>query len=387
MADPLKILIFDESVVQRHLLSEIVSGLQDVEVVAVAATGKITLAKLSQIKVDLILFDVGLTLDNPIEIMKKIGNGFPDVGMVTLSAQDSASADLAIQTLEMGALDLLTKPDPAAGAAGRAEFKNQLEPILRAFRGKKHVRLAKRLTEGVTPRSGTAARPPEPAASQPAPRKTAVPARTTPPARVEDPWKKFEVVGVGVSTGGPNALAELIPLLPGDLGVPVLLVQHMPPTFTAALAASLDRKSALRVREGGEGMEILPNTVYIAPGGKHMVLQTGSAGPRIELNTDPPVNSCRPAVDVLFESIAKVYKGPILAVIMTGMGNDGVEGVRRMKKGRGCYCLTQTEDTCVVYGMPRAVDEAGLSDEKAPLGQLAARIEALIKKAAGNPGR
>jgi two-component system chemotaxis response regulator CheB len=176
----------------------------------------------------------------------------------------------------------------------------------------------------------------------------------------------------------------MIPRLPADLPVPVLLVQHMPPLFTSSLAEQLNQRAALKVREARDGELILPGTVYIAPGGKHMVVRRrvdseGHSVPIVGLNENPPENSCRPSVDVLFRSLAAQYEGNMLAVIMTGMGSDGCEGVRVMKR-RGCYCLTQSEASCVVYGMPLAVDEAGLSDERVPLAQLAHRITTLVRK-------
>jgi two-component system chemotaxis response regulator CheB len=177
-----------------------------------------------------------------------------------------------------------------------------------------------------------------------------------------------------VSTGGPNALAEVIPLLPARLKVPVLLVQHMPPVFTASLADHLAKRSQVTVREAAEGEAIVPGTVYIAPGGRHMVVRRSPAGvPTVGLNDSPPENSCRPSVDVLFRSVAAHYEGNVLAVVMTGMGNDGREGVRALKR-KGAHCITQSAETCVVYGMPLAVDEAGLSDERIPLPRLAERI-------------
>ena len=157
----------------------------------------------------------------------------------------------------------------------------------------------------------------------------------------------------------------------------------MSPVMTASLAESLT-KSALEVREAVDGEEVLPNIAYVASGGRHMTVasqrtNTGSSSIKhIRLTRDPPVNSCRPSVDVLFYSLARAYSGRVLAVIMTGMGSDGMEGIRALKKNN-CYCMSQTEATCVVYGMPRAVVEAGLSDERVPLGNMAFRILELVR--------
>jgi two-component system chemotaxis response regulator CheB len=196
---------------------------------------------------------------------------------------------------------------------------------------------------------------------------------------------RIEVVVIGVSTGGPNALAKVIPNLPANFNIPVLIVQHMPEFLTQHLAVNLDQKSILKVKEAVNGEELKPGNVYLAPGGKHMVVMQSKKSDKsqpqkvILLNNDPPENSCRPSVDVLLMSIAASYNGNVLVVIMTGMGSDGMKGIKALKE-KGGYCLSQTKDTCAVYGMPRSVDEAGLSDEKIPLENMAERIIALTQK-------
>ena len=382
MTDKIRVMILDESVVYRQFLSETLSAMSGMEVVAVAATGKIALARLAQNPVDLLLFDVEMETGDALGSLKEIRATYPDVGLVLLSGLDSNSAGTAIQALEMGALDLLAKPTPSGSGESLLEFRGRLESVLRAYRGKKHARLAKRLTEGRSAIELPAKTRMEPVATRVVSGKKGADKAAI--AELPKP-KRIDVIALAVSTGGPKALGEVIPQLPGDLGVPVLLVQHMPPLFTEALAGSLNKKSQLEVSEAKAGEKVLPNRVYIAQGGKHMVVEpdpvTNGDGRsvRIALNTDPPVNSCRPAADVLFKSIAQVYGGHVLAVIMTGMGNDGVQGVREMKV-KGCYCLSQSEESCVVYGMPRAVDEAGLADEQVTLGQLAGRMAALVKR-------
>lgn len=193
---------------------------------------------------------------------------------------------------------------------------------------------------------------------------------------------RFGVLAIGVSTGGPKALTEVIPALPGDFPLPIVLVQHMPSLFTKALADDLDRKSALDVREAAEGDLALPGRVLIAPGGRHMVLRNTPEGVAVGINDGPKENSCRPAVDVLFRSVAACYGAQgVLAAIMTGMGSDGMKGVQVLKR-KGCHCLTQSEKSCVVYGMPQAVDAAGLSDESVDLDKIAGRLTALATKGA-----
>jgi two-component system chemotaxis response regulator CheB len=179
---------------------------------------------------------------------------------------------------------------------------------------------------------------------------------------------------IGVSTGGPVALGRMLPALPGNLGVPVFVVQHMPALFTEALAASLAAKCALRVRQAVEGEQATPNCVYIAPGGKQMRLAPGSRGEiLINITDDPPENNCKPAVDYLFRSAALHFPGRAIATILTGMGNDGTAGLRMLKRG-GCFAIAQDEASCVVFGMPKEAVLAGLVDVVEPLDKIASTV-------------
>jgi two-component system chemotaxis response regulator CheB len=187
------------------------------------------------------------------------------------------------------------------------------------------------------------------------------------------------MVLIGVSTGGPEALARLLPAIPGDIGVPILIVQHMPPIFTKALAENLGTKCAVRVREAAQGESPEPNTVYIAPGGRHMRLGIErDQRPVLELTDDAPENNCRPAVDYLFRSAAERFPGRALAVILTGMGSDGTLGLRLLKR-HGCFVIAQDEASCVIYGMPKAAVDAGVTDVILPLESIASRITAIAK--------
>lgn len=177
-------------------------------------------------------------------------------------------------------------------------------------------------------------------------------------------------MAIGISTGGPATLAKLLPGLPANFPVPVVVVQHMPPLFTEQLAASLNRQAQLTVTEGKAGEQLAPGHVYIAPGGKHMRLRRSGAAILIELTTDPPENHCRPAVDYLFRSVAELYGDRAVAAVMTGMGNDGTAGLREIRQCGG-LTLAQDEASCVVYGMPREAVEAGVVDAIVPLDKLA----------------
>jgi two-component system chemotaxis response regulator CheB len=375
----LRILIVDDTIVYRRILSDVVESLEDVMLVGTAPHGRLALAKLGQTPADLVLLDVEMPEMNGLEALREIRRNFPACSVVMISGANRSSAETTLRCLEMGALDFLHKPEGTDPEASRNELRDKLRPLLR------HVQTRLNLHHG------SGGRPPadatEPGRPHVESRPVARPVVAAP--RVAALPARIDVVGIGVSTGGPNALAELIPRLPADFPVPILLVQHMPPLFTASLAEHLDQKSKVKVREARDGEPVLPGSVYLAPGGKHMVVRRlpdgdgGASTPIVGLNENPPENSCRPSVDVLFRSLAAQYEGNLLAVVMTGMGSDGCEGVRAMKR-RGCAVLTQSESSCVVYGMPLAVDEAGLSDEQVPLDRLAGRIVQWVRRNRGS---
>jgi two-component system, chemotaxis family, protein-glutamate methylesterase/glutaminase len=191
-----------------------------------------------------------------------------------------------------------------------------------------------------------------------------------------------DVVTIGVSTGGPNALADILPMIPGDLAVPILIVQHMPPIFTRLLAERLDRTTSLTVVEAANGMAVTPGTVYIAPGDRHMAIKRAASATAIDITDAPPENSCRPAVDVLFRSVAQHWGRRSLAVVLTGMGHDGTAGVSALR-GLGAPVIVQDEATSVVWGMPGSVARAGLADQVLPLEQIAARIVEIAGRKGG----
>ncbi len=378
----LRVLVVDDTIVYRRILTTIIEEIPGTVVAATAPNGKIALAKMETTEVDLVLLDVEMPVLDGLKTLEVMHERFPDVGVIMVSGANISAASTTIRALERGAIDFVPKPEGGDLEESQRQLTQHIRRVVQLFQTRRALRSTRRT---VTARPGVAsqadrAHPAAPAVAGPAPR----------PALERYAGKrlsKIEIVVIGVSTGGPNALKEVIPKLTTALNVPVLIVQHMPPLFTASLADSLDRKSTLAVREAQEGEAVLPNTVLIAPGGKHMVIRTdpnASGGPGfvVALNENPPEQNCRPSVNVLFRSVSTYFGGKILSVVMTGMGEDGCEGVRAMKR-QGCICLTQEETTCVVYGMPRAVDEAGLSDARVPLDQLAERIQHLVH----NPGQ
>lgn len=350
----LSVLIVDDTIVYRSILRGVIDAVPGCSVAATAANGADALECLKRGGIDVVLLDVEMPVMNGLDTLRHIRQQYPGVKTIMVSAANRSAADITIRALELGALDFIPKPETSDPAASKLFLVDALQRVL-----------------------ATCA----PAARERAP--AAALAVAAPTARRAS-GGRVEMVVIGVSTGGPVALSQLIPSLPGDLGVPVAVVQHMPPVFTESLARSLDRQASLCVSEGQEGQVVRANEVYIAPGGKHMLLRRGLNGEvSLGLNENPPESNCRPAADVLFRSAAALYGAQALCVVMTGMGSDGREGARAMRR-QGSLVVTQDEATCVVYGMPRAVVEAGLSDEVVPLGQLAARITALVRGGTGD---
>src|SRR3989339_84757 len=273
-------------------------------------------------------------------------------GSIALKRMAQSPADLVFLDVHMGAMDFVQKPEGSDFQASIDELKQRLRGIL------SHVEV-RLLSRG----PGSGIRPASPVVAARPQVKTAV--------------GGFAIVAVGVSTGGPEALARFIPSLPADFWLPIVMVQHMPAQFTRSLAESLSRKARLPVAEAQEGDAVLPGRILLAPGGTHLVVRREHGKLIAGLTADPPENSCRPAVDVLFRSVAAACgDSGVLAVVLTGMGSDGLAGVQALKKKK-CYCITQSERSCVVYGMPRAIAEAGLSDESVDIDVMAVRVSEL----------
>ena len=357
----------DDTVVYRRIVGDVVAGLDGAELVGTASNGRIALEKMKRLDVDVVLLDIEMPEMDGMEALEILRREYPDVSVIMVSGVNKYSAGIAVKALAGGALDFVCKPEGNDPQSSRDHLVAHIEPLLRLVAYRRSLRKERPVQVGRGVGEG------ESDDVQIRPFKHEAPKPT-----------RIDVVAFGVSTGGPDALEKVIPQLPPDLGVPIIIVQHMPPVFTKSLAESLDKRSAVSVQEAVDGQAIEPNIALIAPGGRHMVVRsrrdadTGRRNAVVGLNDSPPENNCRPAVDTTFRSIAAHYGGTVLAVVMTGMGEDGCEGVRAMKR-KGCLCLTQNRESCVVYGMPRVVDRAGLSDEQVALADLPSRISALVR--------
>jgi two-component system, chemotaxis family, protein-glutamate methylesterase/glutaminase len=365
---PIRILIVDDSVTYRKIVGDALACLPDVEVVGIAANGKIALQKIEQLHPDLLTLDLEMPEMDGLELLRQIKSLNAEVHAIMLSGATAQGAKATMQALELGAFDFVPKPTSGTIEENTIMLRQNLSHRIRAFACTQQVRTILH-GSGSTPHASVAARPSYKKMS-------AVPRTThTHFKRAGRP----EIVAIGISTGGPPALIRMLPRLPADLNVPVLIVQHMPPVFTKSLADDLDRRCGLTVCEATHGERVLPGHVYIAPGGKQMRVDKMNEGVVIQITDDPPENSCKPSVDYLFRSVAEVYGGNSIGVIMTGMGSDGTRGCKEMKKC-GASLIAQDEATSVVFGMPKILVEEGMADMVAPLDSIAAEIVRIIGK-------
>jgi len=341
---PVRILVVDDSIVIRKLLSDTLSADRALEVIATASDGRIALAKIPQLKPDLITLDIEMPVMNGLETLAAVRKLYPKLPVIMFSTLTEHGAAATLDALSLGASDYATKPSNTGSATVAIErIRAELIPKIKALCGITPLKLL--------PLPG----------SRPA---LKVRTRSNP---------RIEIVAIGTSTGGPNALAEVLPRIPDDFPVPIVVVQHMPPIFTRLLAERLASHSAIPVDEGRAGEILSPGHAWIAPGNFHMTVNRAGLQARLNLNQAPAENSCRPAVDVLFRSVAEAYGANVLGVVMTGMGADGVLGAQAIRDAGGDVII-QDENSSVVWGMPGLVHASGLADAAYPLNQLASEI-------------
>lgn len=356
MANPLRVLVVDDTAIYRKIVSDILRELPGVEVVGTAVDGKIALEKIRELKPDVVTLDLEMPVLSGVEVLRQLRREQSTASAIMLSAFTSEGAAATTEALRLGAFDFVLKPTGSNAAESNAVLRTRLSDRIGAF-------VASRAT-------GTAPVKAAPCVDPPVNRRTvAVPANPS--------VLRPEIVVLGISTGGPEALNKLLPHLPGDLATPILIVQHMPPLFTKSLADDLNHRCKLHVMEACEGQVAKAGEVLIAPGGKQMKIERSDFGPIIRITDDPPENSCRPSVDYLFRSAAHHYGGAVLTLIMTGMGSDGALGCRLLKR-KGAQIIAQNKETCVVFGMPSLPVEEGLVDVVAPLDEIAREIVARV---------
>ncbi len=346
------VLVVDDSVVARRLVSDALGGDPSIEVVGTAANGKVALAKIPLLNPDVVTLDIEMAVMDGLETLVKLRKLYPRLPVIMFSTLTERGASATLDALERGASDYVTKP-PNMGSASMDAIRASLIPKIKflASRGNRAVHV---------PVASTRVRP----AARP---------------RALGPAARVDVVVIGVSTGGPDALTTVISALPEDFPVPVVIVQHMPPAFTALFAKRLDTKSQLAVSEAKAGDRVEAGRVLIAPGDFHLRLRSDKFGVAAQLDHGTPENYCRPAVDVLFRSASEAFGSSVLAVLLTGMGADGVRGAARIVEAGGSV-IAQDAATSVVWGMPGAVVSAGLAAEVLPLSDIARAIQARVAR-------
>jgi two-component system chemotaxis response regulator CheB len=346
--DKIRILLVDDSAVVRRLVTTALNRDPGLEVVATAADGRLALARLAELQPDVVLLDLEMPVMDGLETLVALRKTHPRLPVIMFSRFTQRGVEATVHALTLGADDYVPKPGDGL----------EVGPCIGELLIPKIKLLASRARH-VSTASAQAS-----AALSSAPR-------------------QVEIVVIGASTGGPNALVELFAAFPPDWSVPVVVVQHMPPEFTARLAERLTEKSRLRVREGVAGESLDAAQAWVAPGDHHLLVRRECKGVRLALNQEPAVNCCRPSVDVLFRSAAAVYGAGVLAVVLTGLGQDGLRGCECVRAAGG-QVLVQDEASSVVWSMPGAVAQAGLADQVLPLGQVGPEI---VRRARGPIGK
>ncbi|MBF0444874.1 MAG: chemotaxis-specific protein-glutamate methyltransferase CheB [Magnetococcales bacterium] len=358
----LSVLVVDDTTVYRMILRTIVESIPGVELGGFAANGSLALQKMARLPVDVILLDVEMPVMDGLTTLKHLAEKYPDVTVIMVSGVSHSNANIIVECLSAGALDFITKPLGNDIEHAKKELLDGLTPIFEML-------IQKSGSPGKTVKIGKSV--------ETARRVTPPPAIAKKPLPSKNINFRPELVLIGSSTGGPIALDKVLSGFSRKPTIPVLVVQHMPPLFTASLAIQLSKKTGIQVQEGSDGQKIKPGGVILAAGGQHMTVKKIASGMVVKLTDGPKINGCRPAVDMLFMSVAAALPKSILTVILTGMGKDGANGVKALKSSIKTYCITQNKASCVVYGMPRATDELGLSDESIHLDLIGKRISEL----------
>ncbi|MCB9056954.1 MAG: chemotaxis response regulator protein-glutamate methylesterase [Calditrichae bacterium] len=363
-----RVLIVDDTALYRKIIKDVLESFDNFEVIGTAANGKIALSKIQYLKPDLITLDQEMPELNGLETLRELKNLGGNCAAVMVSSHTTKGANITMQALDLGAFDFIAKPEGFNLESNTEQLRSQFLPILKAFQIQ---------NKSYIPKNKSVAVPAYESVSEIAVQEPVFDNQTF---QKISPSLAPEVVAIGISTGGPKALAHVIPQLDSSLKVPVLIVQHMPPLFTKALADSLNNKSGLTVHEAENGQNLLPGHVYIAPGGKQMKVEnsTKPGMKQIIINDDPPENFCKPSVDYLFRSVAKLYEKKALGVIMTGMGRDGVIGLRLMKR-HGAGIMAQNKTSSTVFGMPMEAIKSGVVDYVADIEEIGPEINRICR--------
>lgn len=346
----IRVLVVDDAVVFRKVLSDVLGSDPEIEVVGTAQNGQLGLAKIEQLNPDLVTLDVEMPIMDGLQTLGEIRKRWPRLPVVMFSTLTSRGAESTLDAIALGASDYAAKPNGMGSSSEAIErVRAELLPKVKAL-----VQRARSVAARVSVALPTAPK---------------LPSLLRPPLVRETP----QILAIGSSTGGPNALADVLRALPKDFGLPVVITQHMPPVFTRLLAERLSRVTPIPVVEATDGAVLRPGQALIAPGDRHMTFVRRGPTQCVHLDDGPPENFCRPSVDVMLRSCVDVYGGHVLAVVLTGMGQDGLRGSERVRQAGG-EIYVQDEETSVVWGMPGSIAAAGLADRVLPLAEIGAAI-------------
>lgn len=347
-----KVLVVDDSAFMRKVIKAVIDEQPDMKVVGTARDGKDAIEKVRSLRPNIVTLDIEMPNMNGLEALKHIMEKTP-TKVIMVSSLTSKNADETIQCLELGAVDFIQKPSGSI-SLDFSKIQEDLIEKIRAAHGVSVDKLAKKLSFNI-------AQKPRPRASS-----------------FDSISSSNKILLIASSTGGPRSLETIIPLLPEKIGCPAIVVQHMPASFTKSLADRLDKCSNIRVVEASEGDSLEKDTVYIAPGDYHLGVRKMGVLNKLYLDKSEKLNGVRPAADFTFESVTDIYGKNILTVVLTGMGKDGALGVKRIKE-KGGIVIAESKDTCVVYGMPKAVVDDGNADYVLPNTSIAEKIMNLLK--------
>lgn len=374
ISDPVRVMVVDDSVVARGLISRWIDEDASLSVVASHRNGRLAVDDVVRSSPDVVVLDVEMPEMDGLTALPLLLKAKPGLVVVMASTLTRRNAEISLKCLSLGAADYVPKPESNAGVTTSVDFRNEIVDKVRTLGSRARSRAGRPVSQ-----PGTA---PAPQARASAPAITSVrPAAATPGKYQLRPYASVppRLLVIGSSTGGPQALTKLF----GEIGksivnIPVLVTQHMPPTFTTILAEHLTKASGRRAAEGVHGEPLMPGRIYVAPGGKHMVIGKQGGDTVVELNDLPPVNFCKPAVDPMFQSAVPLFGAAILGVVLTGMGHDGAAGAKTIVGGGGSV-IAQDEETSVVWGMPGAVAQAGAACEILPLDAIGPKIVRILQ--------
>ncbi len=363
MGDKMKknILVVDDSALMRRVICDIINTDSTFQATDVCRDGLEAYEKLKTKSYDGVVLDVNMPRMDGLQLLERLQKENIKATVIMVSTLTRNDADVTIMAMERGAIDFITKPTNIVEAKGE-DFKKKLLSVLNAVLTTRALEKPARPAARALPKA------------EPAAKASSVKAEV-PVKRTRTTGVKNRLIAIACSTGGPKALQDVVPYIPKNIDAPVVLVQHMPVGFTRSMAERLDAISPVEVTEAQEGDVLEKGHIYIAPGGKHMEVKKKTMGTHvIALNDMPAIGGLKPCANVMFESLAKTDYDEVVCVVLTGMGADGTQGILSLSQSKPVYVIAQDEKTCVVYGMPKSIVDAGMADEVVPLKEVARSI-------------